>query len=221
LSISAAIYFLHPMLSMRGWAISPDFATVIVSLIRETKPRCIVEAGSGVSTLIVAYTLKRQGGGMIVSLDQDERYAKITQANVERHGLEDFVSVRHAPLKKVRLGNKDWLWYDTDKIADIDSIDMVIVDGPPGNIQRLARYPALPIVADKLSDRAVIVLDDCFRHAEKEILMKWLADFPAFTSETVGTEKGTVILRKSDAVPLLSPSVQIPFLDFAVTRIQD
>ena len=206
---------------MRGWAVSPDFATVIVSLMREAKPRCIVEAGSGVSTLIVGYSLKRQGGGMIVSLDQDERYAKITQANVVRHGLEEFVSVRHAPLKRVPIKGKDWLWYDPEKIADLESIDMVIVDGPPGNVQRLARYPALPILADKLSDKAVIVLDDCFRHAEKEILMKWLADYPAFTSETVGTEKGTVILRKSESVPLLSPPVQIPFLDFAVTRIQD
>jgi predicted O-methyltransferase YrrM len=158
---------------------------------------------------------------MLYSLDQDDGYAKATQASLSRHGLEEFVSVRHAPLRKVRIRDKDWLWYEIEKLGDVESVDMVIVDGPPGNIQRLARYPALPLLADRLSERAVIVLDDCFRHAEKEILQKWLADFPAFTSETVGTEKGTVILRKSEGVPLLSPPIQIPFLDFAVTRIQD
>jgi O-antigen/teichoic acid export membrane protein/predicted O-methyltransferase YrrM len=220
-SIYATLNVAQPLPPMRGWAVSPDFASVVIALIHDVKPTCIVEAGSGVSTLIAGYTLKQEGGGMIVSLEQDKRYADIARANVNRHGLGDFVSVRHAPLKSRMIGSKSWLWYDLDQLEDVKSIDMVIVDGPPGNIQRLARYPALPILADRLSDKAVVVLDDCFRHAEREILARWLRDYAGFTSETVGTEKGTVILRKSDAVPISPRPAEAPFLDFAVTRIQD
>ena len=119
------------------------------------------------------------------------------------------------------IGERSWLWYDLDALEDVTSIDMVIVDGPPGNIQRLARYPALPLLADRLSDKAVVVLDDCFRHAEKEIVARWLRDYPGFTDQTIGTEKGTVILRKSEKAPISRRPTDTPFLDFAVTRIQD
>jgi O-antigen/teichoic acid export membrane protein/predicted O-methyltransferase YrrM len=220
-SLYATLNVAQPLPPMRGWAVSPDFASVVVSLIHDMKPATILEAGSGVSTLIAGYTLKQEGGGLIVSLDQEKQYADITRADVNRHGLGDFVSVRYAPLKKVMIGSRSWLWYDLEQIEDVTSIDLVIVDGPPGNIQRLARFPALPVLADRLSEKAVIVLDDFFRHAEKEILARWLRDFPAFTYETIGTEKGTVILRKSDAAPISPRQPDSPFLDFAVTRIQD
>jgi predicted O-methyltransferase YrrM len=219
-SIYATLNVAQPLPPMRGWGVSPDFASVVISLIHDVKPQNIVECGSGVSTLLMGYTLKQEGGS-IISLEQEKHYADITRANVNRHGLGDFVSVRHAPLKRVMIGQKPWLWYDLDALDDVKSIDMVIVDGPPGNIQRLARFPALPVLAERLSDKAVIVLDDTFRHAEKEIVARWLQEFPGFTAETVGTEKGTVILRKSESTPISPRPTETPFLDFAVTRIQD
>jgi O-antigen/teichoic acid export membrane protein/predicted O-methyltransferase YrrM len=220
-SIYSTLNIAQPLPPMRGWSVSPDLATVMISLIHELKPMVIVEAGSGASTLISAYTLKKEGAGLVVSLEQDELYADITRANVNRHGLGDFASVRHAPLKKVTIDSRPWLWYDLAKIADLTSIDLLIIDGPPGNIQRLARYPALPLLADRLSDRAVIVLDDFFRHAEKEILARWLRDFPGFTHQVVGTEKGTAILRKSGALKISPMESEMPFLDVAVPRTQD
>ncbi|HKV89431.1 MAG TPA: class I SAM-dependent methyltransferase [Candidatus Dormibacteraeota bacterium] len=220
-SIYSALSIVQPLPPMRGWGVSPDFASLVVSLIHEVKPDVIVEAGSGVSTLVAAYTLKKEGSGLIVSLDQDEKYAEITRANVNRHGLGDFASVRYAPLRRVMIGTRPWLWYDLDKVQDLKAIDMLIVDGPPGNIQRLARYPALPLLLDRLSDRAVIVLDDCFRHAEKEILARWLRDYPGLTHQVIGTEKVTVILRKSGPVVISPMETKIPFLDVAVPRIQD
>jgi O-antigen/teichoic acid export membrane protein/predicted O-methyltransferase YrrM len=216
-SVYATLNIAQPLPPMRGWGVSPDFADLTISLIHEIKPRVIVEAGSGVSTLIAAYTLKKEGAGLVVSLDQDESFAEITRANVNRHGLGDFASVRHAPLRKVMIDGRSWLWYDLKKLEDLKTIDMLVVDGPPGNIQRLARYPALPLLAARLSDRAVIVLDDCFRHAEKEILSRWLKEFPGFTHQVVATEKVTVILRKSGPVAISPMEIEVPFLDTART----
>jgi len=218
-SVYATLNVAQPLPPMRGWGVSPDFANLTMSLIHELKPSVIVEAGSGVSTLIAGYTLKKEGGGLTVSLDQDESYTEITRANVNRHGLGDFCSVRFAPLCKVMIDGQTWLWYDLKKLEDVKSIDMLIVDGPPGNIQRMARYPALPLLVDRLSDRAVIVLDDCFRHAEKEILARWLREFPGFTHQVVATEKVTVILRKSGPVAISPMEIEVPFLDAARTDV--
>lgn len=221
-SIYATLNITQPLPAMRGWAVSPDFASIVIALIHDIKPRTIIEAGSGSSSLLAGYTLKHEGGGMIVSLEQDRIFADITRADVARHGLEEFVSVRYAPLNKVMIGKQSWLWYDLDQIKDLNTVDMVIVDGPPGNIQHLARYPALPLLADRLSDRAVIVLDDFFRHSEREILALWLRRFPGFTHQIISTEKGTLILRKSETVSIAPRPAEMPFFDFALTRrIQD
>ena len=218
-SVYAALNIAQPLPPMRGWGVSPDFADLTISLIHEVKPSVIVEAGGGVSTLIAAYTLKKEGSGLVVSLDQDETFAEITRANVNRHGLGDFASVRHAPLRKVMIDGRPWLWYDLNKLEDVKTVDMLIVDGPPGNIQRMARYPALPLLLSRLSDRAVIVLDDCFRHAEKEILARWLREFPGFNHQVVATEKVTVILRKSGPVAISPMEIEVPFLDAAKTDV--
>src|SRR5690606_4628023 len=49
-----------PLAPMRGWAISPDLAALLVSLIAVERPRMILEVGSGVSTAIMAMALSRQ-----------------------------------------------------------------------------------------------------------------------------------------------------------------
>ncbi len=221
-SLFSLLKLSHPLPPMRGWAVSPDFANVIVSLIQEQRPRCILEAGSGVSTLIAGYCLKQVGSGRIFSLEHDERFAEIARANIEKHGLQDIATVVHAPLKKIRIRDKIWLWYDIEPIKAIRSIDMVIVDGPPGDIQKRARYPALPILFDQLSESPTILLDDCARHDEKEIVLSWLRDFDGFVSHEVDTEKGTMVLRGSKTGPSSASSVAAaPGLDRTARGIRD
>jgi len=185
-----------PLPPMRAWAVSPDFANVIVSLIREVRPRTIVEAGTGVSTLIAGYCLRAQGEGQCLSLEHDETYASISSRNVEKHGLERHVNVAHARLVEVEVRGQRWLWYSPAVLEGITSVDMVIVDGPPGYVQDLARYPALPLLFDRLTDKAVVVIDDCNRQEEKAIVERWLKEYPFFSLETLDTERGAVVLRR-------------------------
>src|SRR5205823_13858007 len=131
---------------MRGWAISPDFASIIMSCVREHKPKLVLEVGSGVSTLVTAYCLQEIGEGAVVSLDHDKQFAAISAANVAKHQLQDIATVIYAPLKEVVIQDKSWLWYDTEYLRNLGPIDILIIDGPLGGTQRLARYPALPIL---------------------------------------------------------------------------
>ncbi|HZL04081.1 MAG TPA: hypothetical protein VFE45_01440, partial [Coriobacteriia bacterium] len=54
-----------PLPPMRGWPASPDFARELACVIAETRPQTIVEIGSGVSTLVAGYALKKNGMGRV------------------------------------------------------------------------------------------------------------------------------------------------------------
>jgi len=186
---------------MRGSAISPDFANILVSIIFEKKPKTIVECGSGVSTLIISYCIKKMGCGHIWSIDHEKKYSDITSNNLKTHGLASFSTVIVAPMKLIDIDNKNYNWYDTKGLTAIQNkIDMLIIDGPPRNYSDEVRYPALPLLYEYLSDDAVIILDDANRKGEKEIVRKWLKQYKCLSYEWVDSEKGAVILRKDTIV---------------------
>ena len=198
-SLFSVLEFQHPLPRMRRRAISPDFAKLLVEVIYREKPLCIVELGSGISTLIIGYCLRKLDQGNVLSFDHDVKFIKITQENVNKHGLESITQVIHAPLKEIVIRDNKWLWYDTDslKSASTNQIDMLIIDGPPDGEEIMARYPALPIFMNSLNEDAVIILDDGIRSSEQKIVHRWLNEFGCLKCEYLGyLEKGAFIIRK-------------------------
>jgi predicted O-methyltransferase YrrM len=197
-SLFASLPIDHPLPPMRVAAVSPDFANTLIGLVRETRPRLVVELGSGLSTLLVAYCLKQHGAGRIVSLEQDVDYAAATRAGLAERGLQDFARVIDAPLREVTLNGRSWAWYDTSQITALGPIDLLVVDGPlqEGQNRRMLRYPALPLLNARLGPRAVVLLDDADREDERHVVELWMKEFPQFERRHVPSEKGTIILRK-------------------------
>ena len=186
----------YPLPSMTKWAAKPDLAVTVMEYIQLLKPGFILEAGSGVTTLVSAYTLKKNGQGKILSLDHDEFYGNKTNQQLKKHGLSDLASVIFAPVKDQRIEGKSWKWYSTDNIPLEQKIDMLIVDGPPVKTQSNARYPALPLFYDHLNEKAVVILDDAGRDSESEILTLWQNKYPEFEIEYIPSKKGIAILTK-------------------------
>jgi predicted O-methyltransferase YrrM len=201
-SIFNSLKISQPLPSMGGWVISPDFGKIIVDLVFEKKPKLILEASSGVSTLLASYCLKQLGEGNVISLEEENKYAEVSNNALIKHGLKDIANVIHAPLKEIEIEGKKWIWYDLTEIKDIKPIDMLIIDGPAqyGREQKMIRYPALPLLFDSLSDEAIIILDDADRQDEKNIVDLWLKQFNCFEVERIDTEKGTVILHRKKAL---------------------
>jgi predicted O-methyltransferase YrrM len=197
-SLFAQIQFQAPLPPMRRWAISPDFATLIVGQIREQKPVTVVEVGSGISTLISGYCLKQQGTGQVIAIDHDSAFASETENNLKAHGLERVAKVICAPLQPLPLNGKTWQWYDTHALHEITDIDLLIVDGPPQmyNPSRCVRYPALPCFFERLSENACILMDDAARADEKAITGQWLREYPVELVRRYDTERGAVLFRK-------------------------
>ena len=199
ISIDRAIQPTRPLPTMGGVAILPDFAVLVVNEILNHKPKTIVELGSGTSTLLSGYCLQKLGRGRVHSFDHLERFARATADNVHAHGLDDFATVTHAKLTPVTVDGTQYNWYDTAELNRIKPIDMLIVDGPPAELGHHARYPALPLLADALSDNAVVILDDAARPDDRATIHRWLKKFTWFEHDVIPTEKGAAVLRRRSA----------------------
>lgn len=186
----------HPLPPMGGFPIEPDMAALLLRIVREKKPRLIVELGSGVSTILTGYLLEEQGRGRLVSFDDNEWYWRETEREIQVHKLSNIVEVRLAPVKEVSLRGQTWIWYDPNAFSNLHDIDVLIVDGPPGTYQELSRYPALPMLFDSLAEGALVILDDAKRLDERKILDLWASEFPSYTIESIETLKGAAILKK-------------------------
>ncbi len=178
-------------------AASPDFLYALAEKIREVRPKVIVECGSGLSTIIAAKCLKRNGEGHLYSLEHLERFADQTRSQVMRHDLSDWATVIEAPLMPYEFDGRTWQWYDVANLPD-KAIDILIVDGPPARIGDEARYPASPILFPRLSPRAVVILDDVIRQQEKTVIALWQREHENFHCDINERdfEKGLAILTR-------------------------
>ena len=185
-----------PLPHTRGWAASPDLLKKLSEEILSKKPQLIVEASSGVSTLVAAYCLKKIGAGKVISLEHDAKYASITRNSIKLHDLQDIATVLDAPLKKYDIKGEQFTWYDL-VYFDVDQpIDILFVDGPPGGVQSLSRYPAVPLLYDYLDRKATIIVDDGKRKDETEMVRRWKEQFKTLDSEYIERmEKGAYVVR--------------------------
>ena len=178
--------FTAPIPPTRGWVASPDLLLTMVDVVRTHKPRLVVELGSGVSTLVIA----KAGARKLISIDNSDEFATKTRSMLKEHGVRG-VEVRVAPLTP-HISGVDW--YDTSKLSDIKGIDLLFIDGPPGSNNLDARNPALPELLERLSPKAVIIMDDINRPAERELAEAFAKALPNHILTIHQHEKGTAVI---------------------------
>jgi hypothetical protein len=176
------------------WSAAPDFLELIVGHALSARPANVVECSSGLTTLMLAKCCELNGFGKVFSLENGAEFAADTRAEIERHALEKYADVIEAPLTGYELGDREYRWYALDGLS-VHTIDMLVIDGPPGFIQRHSRYPALPLLFDRLAEGCTIFLDDAARADERQIVEMWSREFPAVEHEYVEAERGCSILR--------------------------
>jgi predicted O-methyltransferase YrrM len=189
----------EPFPSTRSYRGSPDFLLEIYQRITRHRPRVVVEGSSGLSTVVCGYALQRLGQGEVIALEHEARFTEDTRQMVARHGLSGVARVCHAPIVRHDIRGQSWLWYDF-KGADLpDEIDLIVIDGPPSDLQKKARYPALPLLIDRLKVGGLLLLDDAARGGERRAVEDWQAQFPNIAVEQVPLEKGLVVVTKTRA----------------------
>lgn len=182
----------------KNWSAAADFLELIINHCLQNKPTGIVECSSGLTSLVLARCCQLNDHGRLHSLENGADYAEKTRQQLASFGLGHNAEVIHAPLETKNINNHDFLWYSTTDLPRL-SIDMLVIDGPPGFIQKHARFPALPLLYDQLANKSMVFLDDAARGDEKAIINMWLEAYPNIKHEYIETERGCSILKISKA----------------------
>lgn len=169
-----------PLPSLGLWALDARSALHLRAIVLKKKPKSIVELGSGTSTVWLGY-LCREVGAKLVSIEHLESYYGKIEEQIELHGLSDVVDLRLGELIEQDVDGERFRWYSPSAFEDLHEIDVLLVDGPPSATGRLARFPALPLLAPRLNSGALVLLDDCDRPDEVAITKRWRKRFPGFT----------------------------------------
>lgn len=197
-------------LSFHDWPISPDIALYLLNKLLEEEFDLIIELGSGTSTVLISKTLQqlKRTKTKFYSFEHNEKYKAKTLKSLSEVG-EEYFNVVHAPLSMIEIDNCDYHYYSIpDEIFSyLNSLKinkyfkaMILVDGPPGGLNALARLPALYVFSDIIKNsNSTVVIDDANRIDEKKILDIWKEELKSegvsFDIENVKTEKGCVILK--------------------------
>ena len=187
-------------------SLRPSAVVKILNDIVINKRRKIIEFGSGISTLYIAYILKNNGGH-IYTVDHDINWIKIVKKLLEENDiLENIVTFVHSPLKKSSLSLNNLNWYNKE-ILDAslpvnDKFDLVIIDGPPAYTKKiwLSRYPAIPFLMkrNKIAKNSTIILDDINRKGEQNIVRKWENEY-GFKFINLYKDCGIAIAQNGDS----------------------
>lgn len=190
-------------LNFHAWAISPDFGLEILKRLSSKKYDLVLEFGSGSSTYIIAKYLKNSCGTKFTSFDHLENYYTSTRKILASDSLEDVVDLTLAPLQEYHgPDHGTYLFYDcTEKLKMLARSSeciggkiLVIIDGPPEDTCKNARYPAIPIILSCFSGNEIdFLLDDYIRTDEKVTARKW-ENYIASNGLTYKTEE--IILEK-------------------------
>ncbi|PRY59060.1 class I SAM-dependent methyltransferase [Glycomyces artemisiae] len=186
---------------MHGWSAGADLARYLYCEVAEAGRSSVLECGSGTTTVILAYAFRARGHGRVVSLEHDPRFAAATRRMIEERGLGEWAEVVDAPLADAVVGDAVWPWYDLDAVPE-GPFDLLLVDGPPASVGSEARYPAVPLLLDRLAKDALVVLDDTRRPDERAIGERWAAELEGFALESLGHDHGTLVLRRGGEAAL-------------------
>ena len=182
----------QPLPWTEHWSAAEDFLLLIAEHCLEQQPASILECSSGLSTLVLARCCQLNGQGQVLSLENGDEFARATQDNLQVLGLEDHAQVLHAPLEAQEVNGRTFQWYRLPAALPED-IDILVVDGPPGFLQPLSRYPALPLLRQRLSHGCHLFLDDAARDDEKIIAERWCREVPGLRHEYLELQRGCAV----------------------------
>ena len=185
-----------PRLAWTSWTVTPGMAQHLIAALCHARPQRILEAGSGLSTALLARYAELTGAE-VVTLEHEPRYFRQTAVLLDRLALRRAVDLRLAALGTVRRkGGEASRWY---RPLPEGQFDFVFVDGPP---KRIGRDGALFALAGQIKPDGQFWLHDGNRQHEKECVTAWQRTF-SFEATLEDADKGAWILR--NIAPLADP----------------
>lgn len=182
-----------PDLTRTSWAIDEHTTRELEHFLHTRRPRLIVEAGSGHSTVTLAEYASRTGA-TVISLEHLPEYAAQTTALLASRGLAAHVDLRLAPLAGVGTPDGPRAWYATPLP---DGVDFALIDGPPKTV---GRHAAMYALHPHLAEGWEVWLDDAHRPGERDCLTRW-AKHLGVSVHVTDTPKGLAKIRAAAPRP--------------------
>ncbi len=126
------------------YMIGPKKAQRLAGLVREAKPRLVVECGTalGYSGLWIGRELQAAGRGRLISIELSPDRVRQAEANFRKAGLDKIITVRQGDAREV--------------VKKLEGpIDFLFIDCGYSNY-----HPILTTLEGKLSDKATVVADN-------------------------------------------------------------
>ncbi|PHQ28661.1 O-methyltransferase [Leeuwenhoekiella nanhaiensis] len=164
-----------------SWTMTPQAIVHALNIIAITKPKAVIEFGSGATTIYIAKLISMENRYVqFYSVESDELWMSQIKELLIQQNLEKYVKFIHAPIVQIESNiafQNQKKWYDPKiirkKIESVDHFDFVIVDGPWGATTPYARYSAFPVLKDLTSTSTKWLLDDTDRPEEMQIAEMW------------------------------------------------
>ncbi len=172
-------------------AISPTALLHILNFITTFRPKNIVEIGSGISTVYIAELIKVNNlVTRFYSIENDLEWINIIKSFMNEDSKVDFI---HAELnEEMNFHSHKFKWFDTkvlDQNLNKNEIDLLIIDGPPGNIP-YARAGAFLYFKEQIEGQNLFYFfDDTDRKEERKIVESKGGEYQHFASYTTGGKK--------------------------------
>jgi hypothetical protein len=165
-----------PAIDTDAWSLGDAPLAFVLGALEDGRD-VAVECGSGRSTIVIARSLRERGAGSLHSLEHDPAWAQLTRSRLAAEGLAEIATVVEAPLGPHPLAPEGCGWYAPWALRALpaDGVGLLLVDGPPAGepaIER-SRFPAVPALAGRLADGAIVVLDDAARNGEQWVAERW------------------------------------------------
>ncbi|WP_282134448.1 class I SAM-dependent methyltransferase [Seonamhaeicola maritimus] len=176
LAILQSLLVGYPYLPLNGGALRPVCIAYILNEIIINQRQHILEFGSGISTIIMARLLKKNGlNARIVTVEHNEAWANNLKTYLKNEDLLQFVEVVRVDLKEITTSMGAVHWYDYKALSMAIkemTFDLIIIDGPPANTSKLkhSRLPALERFAPNFKADFCLVLDDVHRKGEQDLV---------------------------------------------------
>lgn len=155
----------------KGYFGSPKMLKELFNLILEFKPKRILELGSGLTTLIASYALRKNGNGKVVSWDCIETRASGNREMIHLHEQNKYSEIVDAKISKSREIDGIQSWFDQ---KPKHKIDFLIVDDSTEPPLSPGAKNVIETLRSDLNMGCIILLHDRIRPVDNVTLNHWL-----------------------------------------------
>lgn len=154
------------------WAVGYNFLYALYRILDEMQPKQILEMGLGQSTKLTGQYARYFGASHTV-VEHDREWTEFFC-----HGWRNLsrqTRIVLAPIVEAEfLGQKYFAYQDFDKVVKClqAPCELILVDGPFGGRSERSRRDIVPYLPQLLADDFVIMIDDCGRKGEENLVQE-------------------------------------------------